>query len=552
VLNLLGILHFQSGRQDTGFIYLQQAVSLQPDFVGAHFNLARAFRLTRQFDTAVLFYKKTVELKTDHVAALNDLGNTYKEMGKLTEALECFQRILEITSDFAEAYGNMALVLLLQGELDKAETSYRKCLQLKPDAVTQHSNLLLSMQYNPAHSDEQIFAEHCRWDMIHGSQRRNNPQLWENTPCCDRIINVGYVSPDFGRHPVGYFLESILASHDRGKVKVFCYSDRSVNEEDDLTLQIRAKANVWRSIENMPDEKVLDIIKSDGIDILVDLAGHTRKNRLTLFAMKAAPIQATWAGYVGTTGLAAMDYLISDERQSPLGAEALTVESIVRLPDCYVCYSPPEYAPEVAPLPALRNGYVTFGSFNNLSKITPHVVTFWARLLTMIPDSRLLLRTNALGDQSVKNRYLHYFSQAGINGERILLEPALPHSELLAEYNLIDIALDPFPYSGGLTTLEALWMGVPVITLGGSRFCSRHSVSHLTAVGLEDMVTNSQDGYINVARMLAKNIDTLSEIRRTLRSTMEHSPLRDTSLFTRNLEVAFKKMWYQWCRIQSG
>ena len=309
---------------------------------------------------------------------------------------------------------------------------------------------------------------------------------------------------------------------------------------------LESSSDLWRDTSNCSDQELLELIAADGVDILVDLAGHTGGNRLPLFAQKAAPIQVTWAGYVGTTGLSTMDYLISDSNESPGYADDVTVERIVRLPDGYVCYAPPEYAPEIMPLPAYSNGYITFGCFNNLPKLNEDVIKLWSELLKRIPTSKIFLKTKSFNDQETRERYHQLFVNYGVELERVILEGDSRHPELLASYNRVDIALDPFPYSGGLTTLESLWMGVPVITLGGERFCSRHSLTHLTILGLTETIAADAETYITTALILAENLDHLAAMRSSLRPRMAASPLCNGVKFTRNLEAAYRSMWQAW------
>jgi predicted O-linked N-acetylglucosamine transferase (SPINDLY family) len=296
----------------------------------------------------------------------------------------------------------------------------------------------------------------------------------------------------------------------------------------------------------MDDAALAELIRADGIDILIDLAGHTAKNRLPVFVRKPAPVQASWAGYAGTTGLAAMDYLISDWQETPAGTDQWYCETIIRLPDDYVCYAPPAYAPPVGPLPALQGGGVTFGCFNNLAKLGEEVVGLWSRLLRGLPDSRLLLVTRQLAEPDTVARYRQLFARHGV-ARRVEFSPALPHAELLASYGRLDIALDPFPYGGGLTTLESLWMGVPVVTLAGQSFAGRHSLSHLTVAGLPELVADSEDDYLAIATGLASDLPRLAELRRGLRQRVAASPLVDGARFTANLETAYKQMWHRWC-----
>ena len=317
-----------------------------------------------------------------------------------------------------------------------------------------------------------------------------------------------------------------------------------------MTNRFREYADHWHDVASMDGRPLAERIRNDGIDILVDLSGHTANNRLQAFTWKPAPIQATWAGYVGTTGIAEIDYLISDPRQTPEGVEDDYVERIVRLRDCYVCYEPPPYAPPVGPLPALSSGCVTYGCFNNLAKIDEASIALWSTLLRDRGDRRLLLRTFALEVPRVRERLTARFEAHGIRPDQLILSPASPHPQLLDSYNAVDIALDPLAYSGGLTTLEALWMGVPVITLPGDRFCTRHSLAHLTAAGLTGLVAEDASGYLDRAEGLAADLDRLSSLRSKLRERMAASPLCDAAGFTRTLEAAYRRMWRDLCSSQ--
>ena len=311
---------------------------------------------------------------------------------------------------------------------------------------------------------------------------------------------------------------------------------------------LQAASDTWRIIAGLGHDELSRQVRADRIDILVDLAGHTARIRLPMFAQRPAPVQATWAGYVGTTGMAAIGYLISDERETPAGTDPFYVETVLRLPDGYVCYAPPDYAPAVAPLPAGRRGSVTFGCFNNLAKVGPAVLALWGRIMSALPDARLMLKTHALGDPDTAERYRALARAAGIAPRQIVLQGASPHRELLAAYGEIDIALDPFPYSGGLTTLESLWMGVPVVTLGGDGFAARHSLSHLTTLGLPALAAAGPDGYVDIAIGLARDLPRLARLREELRARMASSPLCDGPRFTGHLEAAYRVMWQHWCQ----
>ena len=354
---------------------------------------------------------------------------------------------------------------------------------------------------------------------------------------------MGFVSPDLGRHPVGYFLVRVLENLDKEHLETICYSDRIV--KDDLTHRLQAAATQWRDVIGMSDQQLAEQIRADRIDILFDLAGHTAHNRLLVFARKPALIQVTWAGYVGTTGLKAMDYLLADRYEVPPGAERHYRERVLRMPEGYVCYDPPIYAPPVATLPALDRGQVTLGCFNNPAKITPQVIEVWAKILRRLPGARLVLKYKGWNDRGVARRFTEMFVAHGIDPGRLELLGYSPHAELLAEYNRIDLALDPFPYNGGLTTCEALWMGVPVVTCPGETFASRHSLSHLSNVGLTETIARELDEYVELAVSLAGDLPRLAALRAGLRERMAASPLCDGKRFATNLASMLHEAWEQ-------
>lgn len=529
------------GRLQEAITSYRQALHLNPGCAAWYSNLGNALRDCGATEESLPIYEQALALDPDNVEALINLGNARKEGGEYGEAVAAYERARALRPDLAEIHFNLGTAFQDLCCLPEALACYRQALHLKPDHVIAHSNLLMNLQYDPAATPESILTESLQWAQLHtatiGTMSHDSATADPN-----RRLRIGYVSGDLRRHPIGYFLDGVLANHDRECWEIFCYANQSFG--DDLTERLRGNTTSWREIFGETDETVAEMIRGDAIDILIDLAGHTARNRLLAFARKPAPVQATWAGYVGTTGLAAMDYLISDLQETPLGTESWYREALIRLPDCYVCYAPPEYAPPVTPLPAETTGKVTFGCFNNLAKLNGAVLALWTHLLTHLPDSRLLLVTKSLDKREVADRILEVMAPVA---DRVELSGVLPHRELLARYGSVDIALDPFPYSGGLTTLEALWMGVPVITLGGERFASRHSVSHLTAAGLSQLITHSEEEYIATARALAGDLAGLAELRRGLRDRVRTSPLCNYPRFTKNLEAAYRTMWHNWC-----
>lgn len=520
------------------------AIQLKPDYYEPVLNLGNLYYSQDRVHEALAKYRAALAIKANAPEAHYNMGNALIDLHQLEDAAQFLQNAIRINPNCHEPYVNFGKLCLSQALVPEAITHFRKALELKRENVVAHSNLVFCMNYDPAVSDAEVFAEHLKWDLYHGQPLRQQLSQRYREPL-DKVLRIGYVSADFKKHPVGHFLIPVIPAHDRSKFTVFCYNQAKT--DDEFTPRFRRATDVWRDIYQLDDAAVAKLISADGIDILIDLAGHTGGSRLMVFARKPAPIQMTWAGYIGTTGLSAIDYLISDWQESPLGAEKYCSEKIIRLPNAYVCFEPPVNAPPVGLAPILTNGYVTFGCFNNLVKVTPQVVELWGKLMTLLPESRVILKTKILQSETVKKRFTELFAAAGIDASRVDLQGQSPHRELLDTYNKIDIALDPFPYSGGLTTLEALWMGVPVVTLGGSRFCSRHSITHLTAAGLPELIAASADDYIRIAAGLARDCDRLVTLRSGLRNRVARSPLCDGKGFTRDLEAAFIEAWRRWC-----
>lgn len=412
-------------------------------------------------------------------------------------------------------------------------------LAIDPFDARAASDRLLCRQYVPGVTAESLAIHHNEW--ARRFARHEPAQPWRH-PDPDRPIRVGYLSPDFALHPIGWFLAGVLPHHDPRTVEHVCYSDRLV--ADEMTRRLRSSGGEWVTCAGWPDQDLARRIESDRIDILVDLAGHTGSNRLPLFARRAAPVQVSWAGYVGTTGVPTMDYLIADGIHVPAGEDAAYSEKVVRLPGAYVCYTPPEDAPEVA----ARSGQsIVFGCFNHLSKVNGEVVRRWAEILRRVPGSRLVMHTRGLGDERVRAALRERFAAAGIDSSRVEPGAGLPHQQLLERYGDIDIALDPFPYSGGLTTLEALWMGVPVVTVRGRTFAGRHSSAYLTRIGLESLVADGADAYVALAVDLARDHERRSALRESMRQRLLASPMMNYVGATRQLEAEFRTMWRVWC-----
>ncbi|MGO8753542.1 MAG: tetratricopeptide repeat protein [Thermoguttaceae bacterium] len=543
--HLLGIIAHQSGQHALAVDCIRRAIAVRPQVAGYRSNLGAAYQALGQLDEAVACYRKALQLKPEFAEAHYNLGNAIRGQGDLDAAEACYRHSLLLKPDYAKAHNNLGNVLLAQGNVGEAIASYRRALAIRPNDTRAHSNALYAAQFEPGVTLAELSAWHAQWDAQHTAELAASWRPHANQCDPERRLRLGFLSPDLGFHPVGYFLIRTIEALRTEPCETVCYSDRV--QEDDLTRRFRRSAHVWREVHSLSDEALAEQIRADSVDILFDLFGHTARSRLPVFARKPAPIQATWIGYVGTTGLAAMDYLIADRFHVAEGTEAHYREKILRLPDGYVCLDPPADAPDAGPLPAVRQGHVTFGSFNKPAKMSPLVVQTWAGILRRVPRSRLVIRHQGFEASSVRRRYERLFAGQGIESDRLELLGRATHADLLSEYQRIDLALDPFPYSGGLTTCEALWMGVPVITCPGETFASRHALGHLSNVGLLGTVARDLSEYLEMAVDWANDLPRLTTWRTKLRARMAASPLCDGPRFAANLMQALRTIWRAWC-----
>jgi predicted O-linked N-acetylglucosamine transferase (SPINDLY family) len=548
----------------------RQAIVLKPDYAEAHFNLGNTLKEQSRLKEAEASYTQTIPLKPDLAEAHNNLGVTLKEQGRLDEAEVSYTQAITLKPNYAEAHNNLGVTLKELGRLDEAEASYRKAITLKPDFAEVHYNLgiilkeqsrlkealasynkaiELKVDYSDAYSNKNsclncsllwsplfIYKQHLKFEKQFGGLKVEPTLGALVKKNFGERLRIGYISGDFRRHSVAYFFEPLLQHHSANVVETFCYYNNTV--VDMTTKRLMATCDHWRSIFGIADPEVVNLIRSDKIDILVDLSGHTEKNKLLVFTQKPAPIQVTWLGYPNTTGLSAIDYRFTDIIADPIGeADELHSEKLLRLPNGFLCFQGNEKILVGLELPQKSQGYITFGSFNNLSKITPQVIKAWSKILHMLPTSHLLLKSFQL--KYNKDYYLELFKNEGLTEDRIKLHGSL-HStdDHLELYNEIDIGLDPFPYNGATTTCEALWMGVPVITLLGDRHAGRVGASILTNVGLTNFITQDIDSYIKLAVEMATNTNYLQEIRKGLRERMQRAPLCDAHSFASNIETA--------------
>lgn len=544
--NNLGLALQAQGDYGKAEMLFRQAVALDVNYAEAYSNLGISLEHLGRLEEALVAYQNAISVRPDFANAYNSRGVVLHKLGRYEEAQASLQQAIRIEPDFAEAYNNLGNSLESQGRIEEALEAYRSVLRIDLGHARACSNLLLCMNYDSGTDAETLITAHREWNELYALSLLNENAVHNNNPDPDRRLRIGYVSADFYRHPVASFIEPVIEGHDRKNVEVFCYSN--VVTEDEITLRIQSKADHWYSIKGWSDEDVTALIWKDDIDILVDLSGHTAGNRLLVFGRKPAPIQATYLGYPGTSGLGVMDYRISDQWNDPQGiTENFHSEEIVRLPEGSLCYQPPAHDIPVVPVD-VAPGNVTFASFNNNAKISQAAIALWSRVLLAVPGSKLLLKSRPLGDRGTADRLRQAFVAHGIDGDRLeFISWTETLQEHLSLYNRVHVGLDTFPYSGCTTTCEALWMGVPVITLAKNESRSRMSSGVLGQVGLDELITSSEEAYIAKAVDLANDIIKISEYRNTLRPRLEKSSLMNPGSLTASLEAAYRDMWRLWC-----
>lgn len=476
-------------------------------------------------------------------AAWLALGTAILEQGGGVEAYEPLCMAVAILPGNADAHESLGTACVRMGEFALAETCFRHALASAPNVARTRSNLLFVLNYTADASSATRLAEAREYGQRATESAGMRHSSWHcGPPGSDaERLRVGLVSGDLVSHPVGHFLESLLGQLDPRRVELFAYSTN--DRTDELTERIRPRLTAWRSIANRDDADAAATIHADGIHVLIDLAGHTAANRLAVFAQKPAPVQVSWLGYFATTGVQEIDYLLADHVGLPASLRAQFTEKIHYLPDTRLCFTPPREAPEVAPLPALKNGYVTFGCFQQLSKLQEPVLAAWARVLAAVPESRLRVQSPPLAADAVRHDFARRLATQGIDPARADLFAGAPRGDYLAAHAEVDIILDTFPYPGGTTTCEALWMGVPTMTLAGDSLLARQGASLLAAAGLSDWIAETTDGYVSGVVARAADLASLSVLRTGLREQVAASPLFDAPRFARHFEAALMAMW---------
>ncbi|MGA2439781.1 MAG: tetratricopeptide repeat protein [Tepidisphaeraceae bacterium] len=536
--NNLGNAQSKKGEFGLAIAAYQRAVQLNPNDGDALCNLGGIMNAMGRVEQAIPLCRRAVQLQPDRAEAHNNLGIALIDNGQFDEADAALQRAIQLKPNYAEALGNLGNVLKEKGQLGQAIAAYRRAIEISPANAVIHSNLVHTVYFHPDYGQAELLRESRGWAARHAHPLQSFIRPHKNTRDPSRRLRIGYVSPDFRSHTQSFFTVPLFAAHDCNQFEVFCYSD--VAKPDAITERLRATSSTWRSTVGVPDSKLADIVRCDRIDILVDLTMHMAHNRLLVFARKPAPVQVTWLAYPGTTGLDTIDYRLTDPYLDPpqTGDEFYTEKSI-RLPNAFWCYDPMSAQP-VGELPAARNGYVTFGSLNNFCKVGDGVLALWSRVLTAVPDSRLIL----LSPDGIHRQQI--IEKLGVQPARVEFVQRMKRDRYLQTHHRFDIVLDTFPSNGHTTSLDALWMGVPVVTLRGQTAVARGGASILSNVGLTEFIAEDPDRYLSIAGGLAGDLSKLAELRSSLRTRIERSPLMNARQFAADIEAAYRQMWRNW------
>jgi predicted O-linked N-acetylglucosamine transferase (SPINDLY family) len=518
-----------------------KALALTPDYAEAWVGRGHILTETSRYDDALGAYDRALALELNHVEAWAGRGNVFAQTARYSQAVAAYDTALALEPDHADSWVGRGNALLDQSKIDEAIVCYRRVASSKAEF---HSNLIFARNFDLDATTVEQQAERARWDELHAQRFAASIRLHANDPVADRRLRIGYVSSHFRHHASAYGFGGVLLSHDPKSFEVVCYSD--VLQEDDVTARFRAHAAKWHRTAGLSDDALVDLIRSDRIDILVDLVGHMRGHRLLAFARKPAPVQVTAWGEPSGTGLGAIDYLLSDPVLVPVAERAFLAEEVIDLPN-FLGFWVPDPVPEPRDPPVLRRGCVTFGSFNRLAKVRDPVLRVWAAILRSLPSAHLVLKDRGLADSDQCARVHAILREEGISPGRVELLGAMSRTEHYLAYHEIDIALDPFPHTGGITTLDALWMGVPVVSWSGSTIPSRYTAAILSAAGLAEFIASDADSYVKLALAQAADVDGLCRLRAGLRSRIANSTFGDSARYTKAVETAYRQMWERWC-----
>ncbi|MHC4877325.1 MAG: O-linked N-acetylglucosamine transferase, SPINDLY family protein [Planctomycetota bacterium] len=524
--HLRGVAAHLQGRDFDAVAWLERAVRLNPDAPMYHYNLGVVQQALGEQTAAEATYHRVLELDQNSTSASVNLVSVLNKLGRFSDSVTLCEKLIE-TEPSARHWARLGNARKMLGDITQSVAAYERAAELAPDDAATHSELIFARQYDPSIDDDALFVEHRQWAARF--QPATVPDARPMTRNANEPLRIGFVSPDLGNHPVGIFLAPVLERLDRNRFTPCCYSDRT--GQDEFNQRLRASAGFWRDTKPLSHDQLAEVIRADEVDIAFDLAGHTDDNRMPVFARRIAPIQISWAGYVGSTGLGAMDYLLCDRFHVPEELESLHCEQPLRMPHAYIPYEPPSYAPQPGPPPCLSTGHVTFGCLNNPCKVNDETIRLFASVMQQLPGSRLIFKYKGFDDSGISHRFAAKFAEHGIAADRLDFRGGTTHVDHLQTFCEVDISLDPTPYSGGLTTCESLWMGVPVVTWPRGRFASRHTLSHSSNAGFTDGVATSFDDFVNVTVGLASDVDRLSDIRTSLRPMMAASPLCDLESF---------------------
>jgi predicted O-linked N-acetylglucosamine transferase (SPINDLY family) len=543
VQKTLGVALHAAGRLDEAIAAYQGALGRDPDDARTLNNLGLALHEMGRHYEAIVTLGRAIALDPGLAEAHSNLGNALSRRGRLDEALAALGRAVALQPGLAVAHNNLGTVYREQGRLDLALASFRKAQELDPGLARAASNVLFTIQFHPDYDAARILAAHREWARRYAEPLDGAIRPHSNDPTPDRALRVGFISPDFREHPVGRLLLPLFAHFDRRHVESVGYSD--VRAPDAITRQLATTAGAWRNVAGLSDRQLAEQVRVDRIDVLVDLTLHTAGNRMLAFARKPAPVQVTMLGLPGTTGLATVEYRLTDAVLDPPGeTDGDYVEQSVRLPHCFWCYQPPVKSPPAGPLPAQRNGFVTFGCLNQHAKTSRAALELWVEVLQAVPGARLFFHAHP-GAHREDVRAV--FKRSGIDPDRIEFTPQASFLEYLECHRALDLALDPFPYNGGVTTMDALWMGVPVVTLAGRTAVGRAGASILTHARLPEMIARTPRQYVEIAAAWAADRARLEQLRSQLRAHLERSPLLDARQYASDVEEAFRRMWRTWC-----
>jgi protein O-GlcNAc transferase len=542
--NLLGITLHALGRLDEAVTAYQEAIRLNPADSAYWNNLGNLYREDRLVTKALAAFEQSLQLDPSNFRAHNNLGVLFQQLGDFYKARHCFDEAIRLAPEDSSGWTNLSNLLAFEQRYVEADEASLRGIELNPGKPEPVSQRLFILAGRGDIRLRELFEAHRAFGEMFEQDLPPRPPLRHRGASGERI-RIGYISADFRQHPVAYFMRPVLANHNSERFDIYCYSNYSY--EDRVTASLKELPVKWRKVFGLSDNELFAQVRDDSIDILVDLSGHTSDNRLPVFIRRPAPVQVSWLGYPATTGLKSIDYFLADAYTDPPGeSDAYHTETIWRLPGSFAVYQGDADCPDVGELPALRCGFVTFGSFNHVRKLTAETIALWARVIAAVPTSRLLLKDRSLSDEATRKMVTQQFVQAGVTAARLILLPRdEDYRSHMSRYNEMDIALDTFPYNGTTTTCDATWMGVPVITLIGDRRVSRMGYSIAMNVGLDQVAAATQDDFVEKAKRLAGDLSILAAIRATLRQKMKDSPLGNPRVFLSNLENAYLKMLEQ-------